>query len=191
MCYREEPDFNNDFAEGFTLASSTYVNVRQSMSGEQEVNKIVQSIAEISDSINKFNGKHIDVKILKGNVMESLVPMDFNLRAQLAGSRYRAIQLESNKLASVDVAIVNNFNEVVLKYSFKDMKNPKASARAQATSYYDTIGKSILESLTKKKCFLFLGSREWKSMSRICMTPFIQDRSVWCLKSIYQEPELV
>ena len=123
--------------------------------------------------------------------MESLVPMDFNLRAQLAGSRYRAIQLESNKLASVDVAIVNNFNEVVLKYSFKDMKNPKASARAQATSYYDTIGKSILESLTKKKCFLFLGSREWKSMSRICMTPFIQDRSVWCLKSIYQEPELV
>lgn len=155
MCYREESDFNNDFAEGFTLASSTYVNVRQSMFGEQEVNKIVQSIAEISDSINKYNGDDRDVKILKGYVMESLVPMDFNLRAQLAGSRYRAIQLESTKLASVDVAIVNNFNEVVLKYSFKDMKNPKASARAQATSYYEHYRKKHTGEFDKEKMFSF------------------------------------
>lgn len=155
MCYREEPDFNNDFAEGYALALSTNVNVRQSMSGEQEVNEIIQSIVKISDSVNKFNGNRTDVKLLKGNVMESLVPMDFNLRAQLAGSRYRAIQLKSNKLASVDVAIVNDFDEVVLKYSFKDMKNPKASARAQATSYYEHYRKKHTGYFDKEKMFSF------------------------------------
>ena len=87
--------------------------------------------------------------------MESLVPMDFNLRAQLAGSNYRAIQLESTKLASVDVAIVNNLDEVVLRYSFKDMKSPKASARAQATSYYEHYRKRHPGEFDKEKMFSF------------------------------------
>lgn len=155
MCCQENPDFNKDFAEGYASALSIYVNFHQSMSGERRVNEIWQRFVEISGSINKYKGNRRDVKLLKGNVMESLVPMDFNLRAQLAGSNYRAIQLESTKLASVDVAIVNNLDEVVLRYSFKDMKSPKASARAQATSYYEHYRKRHPGEFDKEKMFSF------------------------------------
>lgn len=155
MCCQENPDFNKDFAEGYASALSIYVNFHQSMSGERRVNEIWQRFVEISGSINKYKGNRRDVKLLKGNVMESLIPMDFNLRAQLAGSNYRAIQLESTKLASVDVAIVNNLDEVVLKYSFKDMKSPKASARAQATSYYEHYRKRHPGEFDKEKMFSF------------------------------------
>ena len=155
MCCQENPDFNKDFAEGYASALSIYVNFHQSMSGERRVNEIWQRFVEISGSINKYKGNRRDVKLLKGYVMESLVPMDFNLRAQLAGSNYRAIQLESTKLASVDVAIVNNLDGVVLKYSFKDMKSPKASARAQATSYYEHYRKRHPGEFDKEKMFSF------------------------------------
>ena len=134
----------SSFQEGYAFFEKNIGVIKGSDNASLYVNRIETEINKFVETLNEKGLRRVNVDSGKfqGNIAEFWHANTFNINALARESESRAFVLESNKLASVDVA--TNFDK---DYSLKYYSNAADSARNQAITVYERFKASGFESL--------------------------------------------
>ena len=119
------------FEEGyefFTQNASGIVGVEV---GDSYIRTVNSEINNLVDDLNSLEGFSTASKMLKGDVAEFWHSGTFNIDAALKDSKDRAFVDRSHDFASTDIS--TNYGD---RYGLKYYSDGQASAKAQATSYF-------------------------------------------------------
>lgn len=120
----------SDFQEGWDVVIENAAGYTGSMLGDN-CGKISNTIQDLENTLNKFNGHHTPTGQLSGNIAEHWHAGTYNINAAIQDSSFKATVLESNGLASVDID--TNWGD---QYGLKYLRHADESAKAQAISWF-------------------------------------------------------
>ena len=121
-----------DIKRGYYSAIENMSSQYGSVQADTYISNINTAINTFNEDINYFEGFATDIGQLKGDIFEFGESDTFNIYAALNDSKFKTVVDRSHDFASAD--ITSNWGD---SFGLKNLRNAQASAKAQATSYFE------------------------------------------------------
>lgn len=121
------------FSDGYSFFEQNAGAIIGAVSSHEYIEKINVEIDKLIEDLNSFEGYKTDSAQLKGDIAEYWHAGTFNINAAIKDSTHRAEVDRSHDFASVDIS--TNFGK---SYGSKYYSTAQKSAKAQATSYFES-----------------------------------------------------